>query len=169
MTGLLKSWKHVALSVALAGGMAGFAGVANAQSDSTASVRRAQRELRNDGYYTGTLDGVDGPMTHSAIRKYQTDQNLTANGRLDRETRDHLGMQSSGEANRSMTAEPAPFRPAISAAQRSLRHKGFYKGRIDGSMGPETHAAIREYQRNSRLNVTGQLDEATLNSLGVSK
>jgi peptidoglycan hydrolase-like protein with peptidoglycan-binding domain len=36
-------------------------------------------------------------------------------------------------------------------------------------MTPETQAAIREYQKNSNLNVTGQLDQATLSSLGVSK
>jgi hypothetical protein len=57
----------------------------------------------------------------------------------------------------------------VSAAQRSLKQKGFYKGNIDGNVGPETRAAIREYQKNSNLNVTGRLDEATLSSLGVAK
>jgi peptidoglycan hydrolase-like protein with peptidoglycan-binding domain len=36
-------------------------------------------------------------------------------------------------------------------------------------MNDETQAAVREFQKNSNLSVTGQLDQETLNSLGVSK
>ena len=180
MIGIYKYWKNLALAVALAGGMAGMAGIAQAQSYSHSTVRNAQEQLKNDGYYSGTVDGVEGPMTHAAIRKYQGDNNLTVNGRLDRETRAKLGLQTNtGEANRAennnnnMPANSSNTgnysTSTITAAQRALHQKGFYKGAINGDMTSETQAAIREYQKNSNLNVTGQLNQDTLNSLGVSK
>jgi len=180
--GIYKHWQHIALSLALAGGMVGFSSLAEAQGYSQPTVRSAQQQLKNDGYYKGGVDGVDGPMTRAAIRKYQGDNNLTVNGRLDTATRAKLGIgtaEQSTEANRAATSSSqtpensqnmmAPSKAAVSAAQRSLKKKGFYKGNVNGTMSAETQAAIREYQRNSNLNVTGQLDQGTLSSLGVSK
>lgn len=40
-------------------------------------IRQSQTQLKNDGYYSGNIDGVDGPVTRQAIRKYQQSQNLT--------------------------------------------------------------------------------------------
>lgn len=104
--------KSTVLAFALAFGMTGFALPAqsnanpntnsqnssqaqNSQSGSysQAEVRSAQQKLKDDGDYTGRIDGVDGPMTRAAIRKYQRNQNLTVNGRLDQQTRDKLGVQ----------------------------------------------------------------------------
>jgi peptidoglycan hydrolase-like protein with peptidoglycan-binding domain len=178
-------WKNIALSLTLTCGMGAFCTLAQAQDSSApqaqvssrSMVRSAQQQLKNSGYYTGKIDGIDGRMTRIAIRKFQTDNNLTATGRLDTDTVQKLGLQPpAGEAGRSATGtetgtSPAPALPSstVSAAQRSLQQKGFYKGNIDGAMTPETRAAIREYQKNSNLNETGQLDQATLSSLGVSK
>jgi peptidoglycan hydrolase-like protein with peptidoglycan-binding domain len=185
MIRICKDWKNIALSLALMYGVGAFCTLAQAQDDSApqarvssrSMLRSAQQQLKSSGYYTGKIDGMNGPMTRTAIRKYQTDNNLTVNGRLDTETVQKLGLQQpAGEASRSASGtatgtSPAPALPSatVSAAQRSLQEKGFYKGNVDGAMTPETQAAIREYQKNSNLNVTGQLDQATLSSLGVSK
>jgi peptidoglycan hydrolase-like protein with peptidoglycan-binding domain len=174
MIGNLRYVKNFALSFVLAGGMVGFATVARANDYSQDRVRDAQQQLQSDGYYKGSVDGAYGPMTRAAIRKYQRDNNLTVNGQLDRQTCDRLGLRSEGEANREQYQEgnanaAAPSTAAVRAAQRRLHDKGFYKGDYDGRLGPETRAAIREYQRNSNLNVTGRLDDGTLSQLGVSK
>jgi peptidoglycan hydrolase-like protein with peptidoglycan-binding domain len=50
-------------------------------------------------------------------------------------------------------------------AQRQLKALGFNPGAIDGNLGPQTEAAVREYQRAYRLPQTGKLDEATVRSL----
>ncbi|MCX6966518.1 MAG: peptidoglycan-binding domain-containing protein [Verrucomicrobia bacterium] len=52
-------------------------------------------------------------------------------------------------------------------AQRALARKGYYRGVIDGDLGPRSRAAIREWQADCRLPVTGQLDAATLRSLAL--
>ncbi|HEY1240412.1 MAG TPA: peptidoglycan-binding domain-containing protein [Bryobacteraceae bacterium] len=188
MIGIQKYCKTVALAAVISGGLGGFATLAQAHGHSQSTLRDAQHKLKNEGYYKGDVDGVDGPQTRSAIRRYQRDKNLAVNGQLDRETRKDLHLsrrdaddRRAGDADRSVREADryavrdqrgvavAPSGQAITAAQRRLHDKGFYKGNFDGRLGPETQAAIREYQKNGNLNVTGRLDQATLSRLGVSK
>jgi len=51
--------------------------------------------------------------------------------------------------------------------QRSLARKGYYRGVIDGDLGPRSRAAIREWQADCGLPVTGQVDTRTLRSLAL--
>lgn len=55
----------------------------------------------------------------------------------------------------------------IEKVQESLRDKGYSPGPIDGVLGPQTRAAIREYQKAESLPVTGRLDSETAGKLGV--
>lgn len=55
----------------------------------------------------------------------------------------------------------------VAAAQQALRTNGYNPGPIDGYMGPQTSAAVREFQQREQLQVTGQLDPDTLGRLGV--
>ena len=52
--------------------------------------------------------------------------------------------------------------------QRALARRGYYRGGIDGDVGPGTRAAIRSYQYNRGLEVTGRIDGSLLRSLGIS-
>jgi len=38
---------------------------------------------------------------------------------------------------------------------------------VDGKMGPETHAAIKEFQQSKHLDDSGQLDKPTVTALGL--
>lgn len=53
------------------------------------------------------------------------------------------------------------------AVQQALKDQGFYYGNVDGQGGPETDAAVRRYQIRQGLDVTGKLDEPTLDSLNI--
>lgn len=55
----------------------------------------------------------------------------------------------------------------VAAAQQALKTNGHNPGPIDGYMGPQTAAAVREFQQKEQLQVTGQLDPDTLGRLGV--
>jgi len=57
--------------------------------------------------------------------------------------------------------------PTVSAAQSELAKLGYYNGAIDGAIGDQTEAALARYQEDNNLSVTGTLDTATLQSLGV--
>lgn len=74
---------------------------------------------------------------------------------------------------------PAPSPPVVTpappgvpdggdlrAAQRALRLLGHRDVVVDGTLGPKTAAALREYQRLAGLPVTGTLDAATRALLG---
>jgi peptidoglycan hydrolase-like protein with peptidoglycan-binding domain/surface antigen len=45
----------------------------------------------------------------------------------------------------------------IKAAQRALLELGYYQAGVDGIVGPQTEAAIRAFQRDSKLQITGDL------------
>lgn len=53
-------------------------------------------------------------------------------------------------------------------AQEKLKSAGLYRSGIDGKPGAGTCAAIREWQSQHNLSASGQLDSATIKSLGVS-
>jgi peptidoglycan hydrolase-like protein with peptidoglycan-binding domain len=53
----------------------------------------------------------------------------------------------------------------IRDAQRQLKALGFDPGSVDGTLGPQTEAALRAYQHAHRLPETGRLDDVTVRSL----
>lgn len=59
-----------------------------------------------------------------------------------------------------------PGRVLISV-QRELRRMGYYRGAIDGLIGPMTRAALTRFQRDNGLRVTRRIDGPTLAALGV--
>lgn len=51
-----------------------------------------QGQLQRDGYYTGPIDGVLGPMTRQAIAAFQTDHGLAVTASIDEPTLSTLGI-----------------------------------------------------------------------------
>ena len=56
----------------------------------------------------------------------------------------------------------------VRRAQQALERAGYEIGNPDGQMGPRTVAAIKRFQSDRYLAVSGQLDETTLSALGVT-
>jgi peptidoglycan hydrolase-like protein with peptidoglycan-binding domain len=56
----------------------------------------------------------------------------------------------------------------IRSAQQALQDKGFNPGTIDGRMGSQTKAALKEFQQKNNLTVTGSLDAETRDRLLAS-
>jgi peptidoglycan hydrolase-like protein with peptidoglycan-binding domain len=53
----------------------------------------------------------------------------------------------------------------IKMAQRVLKDSGFDPGPVDGSFGPKTREATKNFQIKNRLEPTGELDEHTRDRL----
>ena len=51
--------------------------------------------------------------------------------------------------------------------QAVLARKGYYHGAIDGSFGPATRDAVRQYQINHGLEATGRIDGPVIGKLGL--
>jgi len=62
---------------------------------------------------------------------------------------------------------PVSADEVVRAVQKKLSELGYYKGRVDGSAGSMTHAAIRRFQLAENLKVTGALNHQTLARLGL--
>jgi len=57
----------------------------------------------------------------------------------------------------------------VRQAQKTLNDRGYRTGGVDGRMGPQTQAALVNFQRAEKLKPTGRLDGATLAALGLDK
>ena len=55
----------------------------------------------------------------------------------------------------------------VANVQAALQEQGYYQGEIDGILGPQTRAALAEYQSAQGLEPTGTVDEPTLEVLGM--
>jgi peptidoglycan hydrolase-like protein with peptidoglycan-binding domain len=57
----------------------------------------------------------------------------------------------------------------VRQVQKTLNDRGFRTGGIDGRMGPQTQAALVNFQRAEKLQPTGKLDRQTLAALDIQK
>lgn len=55
----------------------------------------------------------------------------------------------------------------IRSTQRALKDEG-YNVKVDGVLGPNTQQAIREFQTDRELSITGKLNSETLSALDVN-
>jgi peptidoglycan hydrolase-like protein with peptidoglycan-binding domain len=58
-------------------------------------------------------------------------------------------------------------REQIKQAQALLKARGFYTGQEDGKLNADTRAALKKYQEAEGLKITGTLNKATLEKMGV--
>ena len=56
----------------------------------------------------------------------------------------------------------------IADVQAELQQMGYYRGEVDGLLGPLTREALTAYQADQGLATTAAIDEPTLDSLGMS-
>lgn len=64
-------------------------------------VTNIQTRLKNWGYYTGNIDGVYGSKTVSAVKRFQQNNGLTADGIAGTQTLAKMGIQSSANSSGS--------------------------------------------------------------------
>ena len=55
----------------------------------------------------------------------------------------------------------------VESVQQALKDEGFYYGEVNGDVNANLTAAIRRYQIRNGLEVTGELNDETLRSLGL--
>jgi N-acetylmuramoyl-L-alanine amidase len=57
---------------------------------------------------------------------------------------------------------------SVKGVQTRLKHLGYDVGHVDGRIGPQTRKAVRGFQANQELPITGDLDEATCAALRLA-
>jgi peptidoglycan hydrolase-like protein with peptidoglycan-binding domain len=85
------------------------------QEVSPAMVRHIQAQLQQQGFYTGTVDGLWGPETQAGVQRFQSARGLKATGELNRSTLAALDAPAAPVAV-APAASPAPTGAATPAA-----------------------------------------------------
>lgn len=84
-------------------------GVSPAFADGS-TVKEVQQSLADKGFDPGAVDGIMGPKTRGALKKFQESAGLAATGKIDSDTRSHLLGAMHAGASHEMPA-PASSRP----------------------------------------------------------
>ncbi|HEY7246418.1 MAG TPA: peptidoglycan-binding domain-containing protein [Xanthobacteraceae bacterium] len=64
-------------------------------------IRTVQQALQKKGFDPGPIDGIIGPQTEQAVRKFQDGYGISASGRIDNQTLYALGQTQ-------LASEPKP-------------------------------------------------------------
>jgi peptidoglycan hydrolase-like protein with peptidoglycan-binding domain len=124
---------------------------AEAQQFVSEYVSGIQSDLATLGYYTGSIDGIYGPLTIQAVMTFQEDHDLPVTGLLDPPTQavlaDQLGTQTSAQ---------------VGALQAILISTGHYSGPVDGVWSEAVEESLIDFQEELGVPATGVVDAATL-------
>jgi peptidoglycan hydrolase-like protein with peptidoglycan-binding domain len=133
-------------------------------SAGSANVAALQVAMSALGLYPHPVDGIGGPWTQQAVRTFQSQHGLTADGVAGPQTRAVLGPRGKP----SLGARPMQEGKKgwdVAALQFLLHTRGFESGGFDGAFGPNTLDAVRRFQTVAHVPVDGVAGPATLNAL----
>jgi len=148
-------------------------------------IRDVQRGLQMAGLYKGPTDGVWNSLTENALLVFQARYNLPITGQLDSATVSALHVNIPAQRRPSVTSPQAVVQGSagssqpesfvlvitakdIGAVQQALQARGIYRGPITGRLDQATRTALRDFQRLNKLVASGEVDQATIDRLGLT-
>ncbi len=127
-------------------------------------VAALQVALRATGDYGGSVDGVRGPGTAGAVRRFQARHHLTVDGVAGPATRRRLGARGRPAwGRRTMTLGDRGW--DVARLQFELARHGFPNGPVDGGFGPHADNALKRFQAFAGLGADGVAGPATRRAL----
>ena len=155
--------------IAGAAACAALALAAPAAALTNSQVVGLQVALRAHGLYRGPVDGVAGPATARAVRAFQRQAGLPADGIAGRKTRLALGPLGQPLFGRRVLVR-GKVGWDVSVLQFLLARRGYLRASdVDGRFGPRTTRALRRFQRRMGLVVDGIAGRATLTLLDSTR
>ena len=153
---------HLALIAVVTAALVGSpTAQAASSSANTAALQVALRALH---HYNGSIDGLGGPGTKSAVKSFQRSRHLPVDGIAGAKTRKALGKRGAPLlGHRVMQSGDRGW--DVAALQFMLKRVGYSPGSIDGGYGPGTVAAVKSFQSKRGLGADGVAGKATLKAL----
>lgn len=127
-------------------------------------VAALQAALWERGHYTGTVDGLAGPLTRAAVASFQREAGLRPTGKAGARTVSALG----GPARRvlaGVTVRHGDEGWDVVRLQFLLAWRGFPSGAFDGVFGDRVQRATTGFQRWVGLPADGVAGPATYKAL----
>jgi cell wall-associated NlpC family hydrolase len=118
------------------------------------AVKALQRKLRLKA------DGVWGPATTRALKRFQRRNGLTATGKLDVQTQQKLGLATAGGSSR--TAKGVTVTPDLLKQVQTV-----IGVTPDGEWGAQSKAALKTWEAQNGLVADGVIDPEGLAKMGI--
>ncbi len=141
-------------------------------------TKELQIALAEKNIYSGSIDGIYGTRTKNAIVAYQEKSNLNANGKVTAKLLSHVLMSGKAIAripvpthnvallgSDQTDASNGKSKKLVSAIQAGLKNYGYEDIIIDGVMGNQTSNAIRRFELDYGLQITGEASNTLLKKL----
>ena len=142
-----------------------------AKGDESERISAAQQALQVMGYDPGPVDGAMGENTRRALEAFQREFGLAVDGRIDdallerlREEAAHDAASSEGRLDRK-----GLLRSYTRAVQEGLHDLGFDPGSVDAVVGPLTRRAVRAFQAEANIDVTGIISPLLLEAINHAR
>lgn len=133
-------------------------------------VSAVQTALKARGLYGDAVDGAMGPATRAAISAYEQKMGLEVTGAPSVGLLASLSSPAVTPPKAPQTASaqgPAPSKALVQRLQKALVSAGYGPITVDGLYGAETAGAIRRYQLDHGMSVSGTVSDPLLARLGV--
>lgn len=138
-------------------------------------VRNLQQDLTTLGYYWAKITGNFGEKTEAAVKRFQEENGLTADGVAGTKTLNAVaaavarkgGTPASG-GNAGTTLKLNSQGTKVSQLQTDLKQLGYYYAKITGNFGAKTEAAVKAFQKAKGLTADGVAGTKTLDAIAVA-
>ena len=132
-------------------------------------VAQLQENLTTLKYYYADITGNFGSKTEAAVKAFQKDKGLTADGIAGSKTltaiNTALGGVSSGSSSSASGLKLGSTSEDVRNLQKDLTTLGFYYGDITGHFGTMTQKAVEKFQKSRGLTQDGVAGTTTLNAI----
>ena len=138
-------------------------------------VRNLQQDLTTLGYYWAEITGNFGAKTETAVKRFQEENGLTADGVAGTKTLNAIAAAvarkggtpaSGGSAGTTLKLNSQGTK--VSQLQTDLKQLGYYYADITGNFGERTEAAVKAFQKAKSLTADGIAGTKTLNAIAVA-
>jgi peptidoglycan hydrolase-like protein with peptidoglycan-binding domain len=132
-------------------------------------VEAIQQQLRQLGFFQGNVTGYFGSQTETAVKKFQVNRGLYADGVVGNGTYRYLFENASSTVKKSTESNSDEKNVmSVKDIQTALKKLGYYTGTVDGISGSNTVNAIKKFQQSKKLTTDGVVGSATAKLLKES-